>query len=144
MSQKDSKKEHFAKKFADDLSDLFQLSGEEIVCIVILVALLAFFVTDMWITTEFNEPSRTLTVHQGFPFESLRKTFTFQNASEAHNPFHGYFQPTVIVGVTVEIAWSGLAMNLMIYALFSFSIVKAIAKTKEKIYCLRYDKETQR
>jgi hypothetical protein len=48
--------------------------------------------------------------------------------------------PVIAIETDIEIVLSGLAMNLMFYALLSFVVVKAFFKIKEEIYYYRYNK----
>lgn len=125
------KKESFSRRLTDIFSDIFQLSGREIVYVLFLAALLTFFSTIECLNEESDQPSQTTIVHYGFPFESLKKVVTLQIGERS---FHGYIQTVLIIDETVEIIWLALVMNLVVYALLSFVIVKVIVKVREEIY----------
>lgn len=136
INQKYLKKESYARKFTDMFSDIFRISGKEVTYIAVLSALLTFFSTIACFGAEVIQSSHLVIQHYGFPFETIKKVFAFQSGSQS---FRGHIIPVVIVGETIEIMWSGLVINLAIYALLSFAIVRVIIKVKEEIDLRRYD-----
>ena len=140
INQEHLKKESFAKRLLDNLSWIFHLSGPEIVGIVFLAVSFTFFSTIAYLSTEATESSKMAIVHCGFPFDSLVKILTFRN--ETYHPHMSIkVIPIIAIYTNTEIAWSGLAMNLMFYALLSTVVVRGITKIKEEIDYRRYYKE---
>jgi hypothetical protein len=144
-NQKHLKKESFARRLIDDSLELFHLSIPEIVYVLSLVALLTFFTTIAFVRLEvsaeldqsFKIP-KEIVQHYGFPFDNVRRIFfdPYNQEVPGHHVTPKFY---TVYESNSEIAWSGLFMNFMIYSLFSFVIVKAIVKVKEKAYYYRYN-----
>jgi hypothetical protein len=133
------KKESFARMISDVLSSIFHLSIPEIISILCMVALLTFFTTITFVYSDFDQSSKIIVTHQGFPFDNLRIVYTPKNGS-----IIPHMSTTRINGTfwfqTLEISGSGLSMNLIIYSLLSFGIVKTYAILREEIYYYKHNK----
>jgi len=130
-----SKKESSARRFTSTFVNFFQPSGKEIICIVSLGILLTFFATVEPLSTEIDHSSKIITVHYGFPSESLMKIYTIQSGGRS---FHGYVSPLWIIRGTVNIIWSGFVVNFVVYAILSWIIVRGITRVMEEIRFRRY------
>jgi len=131
------KKESLVKRLSDTVSNAFQFSGQEVLYILFMAALLTFFSTFNLIATDSSQPY-VGTSHYGFPFESLTKIFTFRNSTIVS---HGTITPSITIFTDVEIVWFGLAMDLIVYTLLSALIIKMFAKVIEEISYHRYDRK---
>jgi hypothetical protein len=140
INQEPSKKESFARRLIEDLSSVFHFSAQETIYIIFLAVSLTFFSTIAYISTESDQFSQGAIVHNGFPFDNVRHFLTFRNGTYIPH-MSGREVPIIVVNSTVDIAWSGAAMNLMVYALFSFVVVKAFMKIKEKVDFYSYNKK---
>jgi hypothetical protein len=149
MSQGHLKKEGFGRRFNDIFSDIFQISGREVIYMGILVAILAFFSTFNYLGGESSQPQATepntkpwlpqhavVIAYYGFPFESLKKNFTITTGIARS---HGTAEPIASVEATLEIMWGGSLADLAIFTLISFAIVKVIVKINDEIHFRRYE-----
>jgi hypothetical protein len=137
-SQKYLKKESPVRRFINIFSDFFKLSGNEIVYTLILVTLLLFFFTICFVKVEYDQSPMTITVYYGFPFETLKKIYGFQNGAIV---FHGYVENVTFMAIKAnEVTWFGLVINLALYTPLSIFIVKILIKVREVIFYYRYEK----
>jgi len=124
---------------ARGLSDIFGLSGNEIVYVLVLTVLLAFFTTAVFLNREVvTSSSSTYPIvieHYGFPFDSLKKIYTYHNGTIV---WKGQIEPVGFVESTLEFAPLGLVLNLLAYGSLSLVIVKVVSKIKEEIYYRGY------
>ena len=141
INQKHLKKESFARRFVDALSDFLQFSGRETVCIVFFAAVLTFLSTVGFAQAEVDQSSIVIAVHYGFPFENVRIDYTFHAAVVIDH--RQRYNMTFMFG-TVDVVWLGIFVNLIVYALPSAFVVRVITETKEIIENHRYDRECAR
>jgi hypothetical protein len=138
-------KEKFTRRFIDAFSDFFDFSGRVMIYTALLAASLTFFSIISCLSMELVQPSSPTALpiiieHLGLPFEGLRKVHNFKPIEIGE-----HMSPLKINGtldkINVEIVWSGLMVDFMVYALLMFVIVKVILRIKDEIDYRRYDKK---
>ena len=133
--------ESSARKFSSALSNFFRFSGQEALCIVFFAAAITF--VSMFNTLQavgLEPPQGAISSYfqsYGFPFESLRWTYTFIPGKMIS---HGTETPVTIVKASFEIMWLGVVVDFMIFALPLIVLTGVIVKIREEIDFRRYDK----
>jgi len=146
INKRHLEKENFARRFIDAFSDFFDFSGKEIICTMFLVASLTFLSTFIPLGQEIIQPPSLTDLpiiieRFGFPFESLRKIYTYHAAQMPETRMSGEMVDVMIPTVNVAVEWLGLIVNFMVYALPLIVIIKVVARVKDEIDYRRYDRK---
>jgi hypothetical protein len=114
------------------------LSIKELVYIAAIVALVIFVTSISISTTEIHTEEDYAIVHFGWPFETATK---YISSWSQWRPYKGHMFLFQFDIVETEIAWTGLLMDLVIFAPLSFVVVKIATRVNDEIYYYRYIKK---
>ena len=142
IDEKSLENESSYRRFANMVSSVFELSeGSDFLYVAILAVLMTFFSMSFFarIETSCSQGSIWSSEHYGFPFEIINNVFMTRVIELP--PGVRELMPLPVLGCshgTSEFMWLGLILNLIIYALPSFVIVRVIVKVKDEINLCRH------
>lgn len=126
------------KSFTLGFRETLALSGNEVVCVLIITTLLVFATAFIRVGVEADTSSSTYPIvieHYGFPFDAMRKNYVYTPGVIV---FRGSITPTGFVKSTTEFVPFGILLNFLIYGALSFVIVKVSSKIIDEIEYRRY------